>query len=354
MITTSASGQQDMITTNQGAERLLCGQTRELNVCCVVRPRSWTFVVWSDQGAGRLLCGQTRELNVCCVVRPGSWTFVVWSDQGAEQNLAPADLKKLRNKQRKARRKAELEKQQAAQAQEKREQHNKSRQQGDAEPDAPQQDELVPEKLARIEDPLEHAIKFLQPLQTLAAHRIETHLMAFQIYYRKQKPLLMLQSIKRAHRLDPSHSELHPCLVIFLQSLSRWKGTLDHPVAMVISQEMEPITKDRSAHQLNKQFLGNLSHLLDARFEAARMMHHLDSSTQQEAITLATSLNKDIGNITLKTCVKVLQALRNGEFGHCPAAVQDYQVRCHARFPYAQAFRPTSPLCDNNHITDSN
>nr|CAD7258041.1 unnamed protein product [Timema shepardi] len=299
------------------------------------------------------------------------------------ENLAPADLKKLRNKQRKARRKAELEKQQAAQAQEKREQHNKSRQQGDAEPDAPQQDELVPEKLARIEDPLEHAIKFLQPLQTLAAHRIETHLMAFQIYYRKQKPLLMLQSIKRAHRLDPSHSELHPCLVIFLQSLSRWKGTLDHPVAMVISQEMEPITKDRNAHQLNKQFLGNLSHLLDARFEAARMMHHLDSSTQQEAITLATSLNKDIGNITLKvtlfikmsanaqvvlsstaedgeievrisTCVKVLQALRNGEFGHCPAAVQDYQVRCHARFPYAQAFRPTSPVCDNNHITDSN
>nr|CAD7442607.1 unnamed protein product [Timema bartmani] len=270
------------------------------------------------------------------------------------ENLAPADLKKLRNKQRKARRKAELEKQQAAQAQEKREQHNKSRQQGDAEPDAPQQDELVPEKLARIEDPLEHAIKFLQPLQTLAAHRIETHLMAFQIYYRKQKPLLMLQSIKRAHRLDPGHPELHPCLVIFLQSLSRWKGILDHPVAMVISQEMEPITKDRNAHQLNKQFLGNQSHLLDARFEAARMMHHLDSSTQQEAITLATSLNKDIGNITLKTCVKVLQALRNGEFGHCPAAVQDYQVRCHTRFPYAQAFRPSSPVCDNNHITDSN
>jgi peptide alpha-N-acetyltransferase len=66
------------------------------------------------------------------------------------ENLAPAELKKLRNKQRKRLRKAELERQQAAQAQEKREQHNKSRQQGDAEPDAPQQDELVPEKLARV------------------------------------------------------------------------------------------------------------------------------------------------------------------------------------------------------------
>ncbi|KAG8236207.1 hypothetical protein J437_LFUL016211, partial [Ladona fulva] len=67
----------------------------------------------------------------------------------ALQNLAPSELKKLRNKQRKAKRKAELERAQAAQAAEKREHHHKSRQQGDAEPDAPQQVELVPEKLVK-------------------------------------------------------------------------------------------------------------------------------------------------------------------------------------------------------------
>jgi len=59
-------------------------------------------------------------------------------------------MKKLRNKQRKARLKAEMEKQEQRQAQEKRELHNKSRQQGDQEPDAPQQDELVPEKLVKV------------------------------------------------------------------------------------------------------------------------------------------------------------------------------------------------------------
>lgn len=103
------------------------------------------------------------------------------------ESLAPGDLKKLRNKQRKARRKAELERQQAAHVQEKREQHHKSRQQGDAEPDAPQMDELVPEKLARAEDPLEQAIRFLVPLQTLAGKTVDTHLMAFEIYSRKRK-----------------------------------------------------------------------------------------------------------------------------------------------------------------------
>jgi peptide alpha-N-acetyltransferase len=76
--------------------------------------------------------------------------FIIVLFLSVTENLAPSEIKKLRNKRRKALRKAELERQQAAQAQEKREQHNKSRQQGDAEPDAPQQDELVPEKLARV------------------------------------------------------------------------------------------------------------------------------------------------------------------------------------------------------------
>lgn len=39
--------------------------------------------------------------------------------------------------------------------------------------------------ILQVEEPLEQAIKFLQPLQTLATHRIETHLMAFEVYYRK-------------------------------------------------------------------------------------------------------------------------------------------------------------------------
>lgn len=65
------------------------------------------------------------------------------------ENLAPSELKKLLNKQRKARRKAaELEKAKAVAVAEKREQH-KSRP-VDAETDAPPQDELVPDKLAKV------------------------------------------------------------------------------------------------------------------------------------------------------------------------------------------------------------
>lgn len=66
------------------------------------------------------------------------------------ENLAPSELKKLRNKQRKAKKKAEQESAQAREAQVKRDQHHKSKQQTDVEVDAPQLDELIPDKLARV------------------------------------------------------------------------------------------------------------------------------------------------------------------------------------------------------------
>lgn len=67
--------------------------------------------------------------------------------------MAPAELKKYRNKQRKARKRAELEKEKQTAAQEKREQHIKSRQQQDGEADGVKEEELVPEKLAKVSFP---------------------------------------------------------------------------------------------------------------------------------------------------------------------------------------------------------
>ena len=65
--------------------------------------------------------------------------------------------------------------------------HHKTQRKNDGseEFDSPTKDDLLPEKLQRPEDPLQEAIKFLQPLQQLAAKDPETHLFAFEIYYRK-------------------------------------------------------------------------------------------------------------------------------------------------------------------------
>ena len=105
------------------------------------------------------------------------------------ENMSQSELKKLRNKQKKQKRKEDEKKASAQQAQQRKEAHNKSQKKGPGEDelDAPQKDELVPEKLERPEKPLEEALKFLVPLQNLAQQDIETHFAAFAIYYRKGK-----------------------------------------------------------------------------------------------------------------------------------------------------------------------
>ncbi|KAM0724811.1 N-alpha-acetyltransferase 15, NatA auxiliary subunit [Formica fusca] len=261
------------------------------------------------------------------------------------ENLAPSELKKLRNKQRKQRRKAELERQQAAQAQEKREQHNKSRQQNDPDLEQPTLDELIPEKLERIEDPLEQAIKFLHPLQELASNRIETHLMAFEIYIRKGRTLLMLRSIKRAHRLDANNPDLHTCLVRFLLHTSKMQ--LEGAVGEVVKRQTVGIFSSTKTAQLNAEYLkknrNSLAHLL----QAARMLYVLDPSAQTKALSLATNI-ENLEGVTLQNCTKVLEALRNGDFGHCDDTIADYVAKCHVRFPFATAFRPPEPKANNH------
>ncbi|XP_046747968.1 N-alpha-acetyltransferase 15, NatA auxiliary subunit [Diprion similis] len=253
------------------------------------------------------------------------------------ENLAPSELKKLRNKQRKQRRKAELERQQAAHAQEKREQHNKSRQQADPDLEQPTLDELIPEKLERSEDPLEQAVKFLQPLQELASDRIETHLMAFEIYFRKGRTLLMLQSIKRAHNLDSNNPDLHSCLVRFLQHVA--VNPLKGPVADVVKRQTADIFSNYDAAQLNSEFLNKNSKSLPHLLQGARMLHLLDPSAQAKALSLASHVD-GLDGVNLETCTRVLEALRNEDFGICEQAIADYTTQCEKHFPYATAFRP--------------
>lgn len=40
------------------------------------------------------------------------------------------------------------------------------------------------------ENPLEEALRFLKPLQTLSGDTIETHIVAFEIYFRKGKRII--------------------------------------------------------------------------------------------------------------------------------------------------------------------
>lgn len=259
------------------------------------------------------------------------------------ENMDPSELKKVRSKQRKARKKAELEKEKQNAAAEKREQHNKSRQQQDGELDGPKEEELIPDKLARVEDPVNCSVKFLKPLQSFAADRLETHLLAFEIYIRKGKLLLMLQSVKRAVALDPNHPMVHSCLIRFYHAVSKARGLVD-AVSVVLNKEMATLYLNKNALQLNQEFLASHSKSLPHLLEGARMMHLLDPSSQDQAIKLATNLSEDLSGVTTQVCTRVFQSLRNGDLGQCEAETEAYRVKCHQSFPYSVAFKPPSSV----------
>ncbi|KAK6626245.1 hypothetical protein RUM43_006552 [Polyplax serrata] len=260
------------------------------------------------------------------------------------ENLAPSELKKIRNKQRKQRAKEDLERKQAQEKMEKKELHNKSRQQvaGDAEPDAPKQDELIPEKLTRAEDPLEQAIKFLQPLQTLASDRIQTHLMAFEIYYRKGKALLMLQSIRRAHKVEPDHPLLHTCIIRYKLYLDVHVARMEESITTVINETMKPIWGEKDAKTLNAEYLKAHKHSIRHVLQGTRMLYYLEPQQQKIAVSLATCLDEGVEGVSIEvpeTCTDVLDALKNGDFGSCSKEAEEFRVKCQEKYPLALAFK---------------
>ncbi|KAI5739775.1 hypothetical protein M8J77_023304 [Diaphorina citri] len=237
------------------------------------------------------------------------------------KNLLPSERKKLLNKQKKAKRK-ELEKANAiAAAQEKREQHNKARQQTnnqDNDTDTPQQDELIPDKLAKTEEPLEQAVKFLSPLQLLAKDRIETHLMAFEIYFRRQKPLLMLQSVKRAWALDPKNPTLHTCLIrlaLFIEQMKGAEGDVHPAVWEVLKSGLEPIMGSKPALELNASYLKENASHLPALLCGYKMLYLLDPSKQSECVSNVTRMDQTLTGVSLQTCTDVFESLQSGNFG---------------------------------------
>lgn len=218
-----------------------------------------------------------------------------------EENLPPSELKKLRSKQRKAKKKAELESAQAAQAAVKREQHQKSKQQSNQEtdPEAPQLDELIPEKLERTEDPLEKAIEFLKPLQQLAKERIETHLLAFEVYFRKNKALLMIQSIRRAIAIDAQHPNVYSCINRLAKALPSFVQDLNPSVKAVVDKATKELIGTQKLQQQNEDFIAknnnvSIMHL----FEGAKIMYQLEHSKKDSAIKLITSF--DINKVKLE------------------------------------------------------
>lgn len=256
------------------------------------------------------------------------------SDDSAEVNkgnLSAKELKKLKSKQRRAQKKqqGEVEKK-GGETKDSKEPEGK-KEEGKTKFDA--------SMLVKTETPLEEAIKFLVPLQNLARDRIETHLMAFEIYTRKGKVLLMLQSIKRAFHCDPTDSRLHGCIVRFLIKIKENRDQYHDTVKAVLDREIKMLVKGDDISKYNMLFLQSHPKSLQAHIAVAKGLFALNKNRREEALKLATNLSKDLTDVTLELCTEIYDLLMNGEFGATAIEVEDYRKKCHKLFPYTDRFK---------------
>uniref|UniRef100_A0A8D1KIF2 N-alpha-acetyltransferase 16, NatA auxiliary subunit n=1 Tax=Sus scrofa TaxID=9823 RepID=A0A8D1KIF2_PIG len=255
------------------------------------------------------------------------------------ENLSAKELKKMLSKQRRAQKKAKLEEERKYTERERQQKNQKKKKDEEEEETSDLKEELTPEKLERIENPLEEAIKFLIPLKNLVADNIDTHLLAFEIYFRKGKFLLMLQSVKRAFAIDSNNPWLHECLIKFSKSVSN-HSNLPDIVSQVLSQEMQKIFVNKDVESFNEDFLKRNATSLQHLLSGAKMMYFLDKSRQEKAIAIATRLDETIRDKNVKTLIKVSEALLDGSFGNCTSQYEEYRVACHNLLPFTSAFLP--------------
>ncbi|XP_003742914.1 N-alpha-acetyltransferase 15, NatA auxiliary subunit [Galendromus occidentalis] len=262
------------------------------------------------------------------------------NDKKAEQDqlestLSKSELKKLRSKQKKAQEKVRQD-----------EKENKDKKV--ANDDEKLEDTLNPEKLERPENPLEEAIRFLKPLQELSPKNIETHLLAYEIYMRTGKPLLMLQCLKRAHRLQPDHPQLHVCLAHFVSKVAN--QDLTGPVGAVVEKQLSSLLsgKQKSAKDLNSDFLQQHRDSYAHAVAAATVLYELDKTKQSEALKLlnfeADPLIKH--GVTRERCEEVMELLESGAFGAIGDAeyLKAFKNSCARRFPLAEVFQATGVI----------
>ncbi|XP_036687166.1 N-alpha-acetyltransferase 16, NatA auxiliary subunit isoform X2 [Balaenoptera musculus] len=257
------------------------------------------------------------------------------------ENLSAKELKKMLSKQRRAQKKAKLEEEKKHVERERQQKNQKKKRDEEEEETSSLKEELIPEKLERIENPLEEAIKFLIPLKNLVADNIDTHLLAFEIYFRKGKFLLMLQSVKRAFAINRNNPWLHECLIKFSKSVSN-HSNLPDVVSKVLSQEMQKIFVNKDLESFNEDFLKHNATSLQHLLSGAKMMYFLDKSRQEKAIAIATRLDETIKDKNVKTLIKVSEALLDGSFGNCNSQYEEYRMACHNLLPFTSAFLPAA------------
>ncbi|MFH4976949.1 hypothetical protein AB6A40_003658 [Gnathostoma spinigerum] len=269
------------------------------------------------------------EIYLRMVDRPEDFSL---HSQNQNGNLNASELKKLRKKQKKEKAREALE------AANKTKQQNQKKLDGDVENFA--FEPLDPEKLLKIESPLDEASKFVQPLLQLNCTEFGAYILGFEVYYRRKKILLMLQCLNRAAKLDPSNPKLHVANAKYLHyySTANLEGTVGE-LAKSLTEILFPNTK--SAAELNAAY--KFAHIssFPHRLAVLEVDILLDPKVTDSAKSwLLRSLDDEkLTGLNLKIAEELYSNIEYGKYGQWSAdELSQLRKTCHRLFKDAVRF----------------
>ncbi|CAM6079648.1 unnamed protein product [Sphagnum tenellum] len=275
-------------------------------------------------------------------------------EEAAVAGLPAAERKKMRQKMRKAEARAKKEAEDRAKEEEAASVlASKGGKKGSQTP-RPVDTDPHGDKLIMVEDPLGEAMKYLKLLQDHSAESLETHLLAFEVFFRKQKHLLALQAVKRQLQLDSSSPDVHRCLILLFNTLDKLPAPQTHSemlVHSVILAERSSLKElgERSLFDVNNAFLEDHSDSLRHRAAVAEILVLLSPEAKPTAVKIIEDSNdrarsgqnlliwSEKGWWELKDCIAVQKLLETSL--HDEGAASRWRQHCADRFPYSTYFK---------------
>ncbi|KAF2401347.1 N-terminal acetyltransferase catalytic subunit [Trichodelitschia bisporula] len=193
-------------------------------------------------------------------------------------------------------------------------------------------------QLLQTPAPLDEAVKFLTPLLEFAPKNITAQNAGFEVFIRRNKPLLAVKCLRAAKSLDPEDPVVHEQLIRFRRSLD---STSASPIPDKVAQVLKSVSQDllpdsTSLTAFNDAFMAKHASSAPHVRSGLRARGYLDASSKErnEEELLATL---DLVDLSLEDTQAGLELL--GEWKSSKAVQDEYLAKAKALWPEATSFK---------------
>eukprot|EP01087_Luapelamoeba_hula_P012172 TRINITY_DN3380_c3_g1_i2.p1 TRINITY_DN3380_c3_g1~~TRINITY_DN3380_c3_g1_i2.p1 ORF type:complete len:936 (-),score=231.59 TRINITY_DN3380_c3_g1_i2:43-2850(-) len=168
-------------------------------------------------------------------------------------------------------------------------------------------------KLAAVPDPLAEANKYVDKLREHVDTQISTHLLAFNVFFKRKKHVLALQSLKKALAIDPANPTLHVNIVKFFHGATK-DPSVEGPIKMIVDRERSNLLGAKDLTTFNNEFYtahaDSLAHRVAAAQALSIMEDHSEVSTK-DALSMIAGMPQDAKPPTFQEAVEAHRVVRD-------------------------------------------